>query len=835
MIKQLFVFIASSLAVFAIGSVASGAGPATPGQTRDGSPAPSAGIQAPGSAPAAPATPQAAVVGRYCIGCHNNRTKNGNLSLAAVDLNDVAASPEVWERVIRKVGAGMMPPAGMPRPDEATLNGLLTSLSGELDRAFDKNPNPGRTETFHRLNRTEYTNAVRDLLEVDIAAADFLPADDASYGFDNMAGVLRLSQSLMERYLAAAKTIARLAVGSPLPTPDGATYRVAPDVQQHDRVPGLPFGTRGGTMARHLFPQNGDYEFKIEVAGVASLRATQKLELTIDGEQRKVFDFAPASQRGTDGMYEVDGKLAVTLPVTAGPHDVGVAFYRKPPDLVEQVREPFPNPRISGNDGGPGGSMPVVSSVSVNGPYDPKGPGDTPSRRRIFVCKPSAAAQEAACAKNILEKLARRGYRGNGTAADITTLMSFYNSTRKEGGTFDAGIESAIRRLLVDPNFLFRVESEPTAPAATGSGVTARAVQAEGPHPVYRVTDVELASRLSFFLWSSIPDDELLNVARQGRLKEPAVLEQQVRRMLADRRSEALTKNFAGQWLLVRNIATVRPGDPFSLAFDETLREAMSRESELFFDSVIRENRPVTELITARYTFLNERLAAHYDITGVQGNQFRKIELPADSPRGGILGQAAVLTVTSHAIRTSPVLRGKWILNNILGSPPPDPPPNVPALPEAKTQAKMQTMRQRMAAHRANPVCATCHNMIDPAGYALESFDAIGRFRTVDESFNPIDASGQLPDGSKFSGVGELKQVLVSRPERLTKTVAEKMLTYALGRGLEYYDMTAVRRIVADAAKDDYKFQTLIVGIAKSYPFLNRRADTEPAKVAVGQ
>ncbi|MBM3770459.1 MAG: DUF1592 domain-containing protein [Acidimicrobiia bacterium] len=766
-------------------------------------------------------SPHVAVVTRYCVGCHNARTKNGNLSLADVLTTDLASNAPVWERVIRKVGAGMMPPAGMPRPDEATLHGFLTSLTTELDRAFDKNPNPGRTATFHRLNRTEYTNAIRDLLAVDIDAPDLLPADDASYGFDNMAGVLGLSQALLERYLAAAKSIARSAVGSPLPTPDGESYRVAPDVQQHDRVAGLPFGTRGGTLARHRFPQNGEYEFRIEVTGVGGVRAAHKLELTIDGEQVKVFEFAPADARQPNGVYEVSGQLAVRLPVTAGPHDVGIAFYRRPPDLLEQVREPFPNPRISGNEGGPGGSMPVVTSLTIIGPHSATGPGDTPSRRQVFVCRPGSGISESACAKRILERLARRAYRGHTSPRDVGMLVSFYDAARQEDEGFEAGIEAAIRRLLVDPNFLFRVEADPTSPTKPGAASRASAPLA------YRVGDLELASRLSFFLWSSIPDDELLEVAAQGRLKDPAMLERQTRRMLNDPRTIALTRNFAGQWLLIRNISTVRPGDPFSLAFDETLRQAMNTESELFFDSVVRENRPITDLLTARYTFLNERLAAHYGMTGVQGNHFRRVELPADSPRGGILGQASVLTVTSHAIRTSPVLRGKWILNNILGSPPPDPPPNVPAFPEAKTQARVQTMRQRMAAHRANAVCAACHNMIDPAGYVLEHFDAIGRFRTVDESFNPIDASGQLPDGSKFNGVAELRTVLASRPERFATTIAEKMLTYALGRGLESYDMTAVRRIVADAGKDRYTFQSLIVGIVKSYPFTMRRASTE--------
>jgi hypothetical protein len=520
-------------------------------------------------------------------------------------------------------------------------------------------------------------------------------------------------------------------------------------------------------------------------------------------------------------VYEVSGQLAVRLPVTAGPHDVGIAFYRRPPDLVEQVREPFPNPRISGNEGGPGGSMPVVTSLSIIGPHVASGPGDTPSRRQIFVCRAGAGLSESECAKRILERLARRAYRGHSSPRDVGTLVSFYDAARKDGEGFEAGIEAAIRRMLVDPNFLFRVETDPTAPAKTSAATRASAT-ANGPS-TYRVGDLELASRLSFFLWSSIPDDDLLDVALQGRLKDPVVLERQTRRMLNDPRSIALTRNFAGQWLLIRNISTVRPGDPFSLAFDETLRQAMNTESELFFDSVVRENRPIGDLLTARYTFLNERLAAHYGMTGVQGNHFRRVDLPADSPRGGILGQASVLTVTSHAIRSSPVLRGKWILNNILGSPPPDPPPNVPAFPEAKTQARVQTMRQRMAAHRANAVCAACHNMIDPAGYVLEHFDAIGRFRTVDESFNPIDASGQLPDGSKFNGVAELRTVLASRPERFATTIAEKMLTYGLGRGLESYDMTAVRRIVADAGKDQFRFQSLIVGIVKSYPFTHRR------------
>jgi mono/diheme cytochrome c family protein len=792
-------------------------------------------------------SPQRALLNRYCVGCHNQRTKSGNLSLDIADVDHIAAQPQVWEKVIRKLGAGMMPPVGLPRPDEAARDEFVAWLSTRLENAFDAHPNPGRTQTFHRLNRTEYRNAVRDLFSLDVEVTELLPADDSSYGFDNIAGVLKLSQSLMERYLSAARTIARIAVGSPPPAVGGATYRVAPDSQQHDRVGDLPIGTRGGTLVRHLFPQDAEYDFKIELAGAGFLREEHKLELTLDGRQVNLFALQPRSARPAAYAPDVDGKLEVTVAVTAGPHDVGAAFYRKPADLVETVREPFQNPRISGNDG-VGGSMPVVTSVTIIGPHNATGPGDTPSRRRIFTCRPgstASAAQDLTCAKAILTQLARRAYRGLVAPRDVDTLLQFYAEGRKNSGTFDAGIEYAIRRLLVDPAFLFRVETDPSrlvasartadrGAAARGASNASNISPASSP-AAYRISDLELASRISFFIWSSIPDEELLKAAEQGRLKDPAVLEREVRRMIADPRSAALTENFAGQWLLVRNIATVRPGDPYSLTFDETLREAMQKETELFFDAIVRENRPVPELLTADFTFLNERLADHYDIPGVQGSHFRRVTLPADSPRRGILGQGSVLTVTSHAIRTSPVIRGKWILNNILGTPPPDPPPNVPALSDQRTQARVKTMRERMSQHRSNPVCASCHNMIDPAGFALENFDAIGRWRTVDESFNPIDASGALPDGAKFDGVAQLRAALVRRPERFVNTVTEKLLTYALGRGLESYDMPAVRRIVRDAAADEYRFQAVILGVVKSYPFLMRSADPATAPANAGQ
>ena len=776
--------------------------------------------------PATTSTSHEALLKRYCISCHNDRLKTGGLALDTLDLAQVGLNAPVWEKVVRKLRAGVMPPAGRPRPAEATHDAFVGWLEGELDRAAAANPDPGRTESFHRLNRAEYQNAIRDLLALDVNITDLLPADDSSYGFDNIAGVLRLSPALMERYLSAAKTISRLAVGAPLPAVDHEVYRNAPDAQQHDHVEGLPFGTRGGIIVRHLFPLEGEYEIKVEVAGAGNIREPQQLEVTVDGEQVRLFTMAGRAGRGST-MYDPEDKLVARVALPAGPREVGVAFVKKPTLLVEQAREPFQNPRVSGNDGGPGGPMPSVTGITIIGPHNPKGAGQTPSRREIFVCQPANAAEESGCAEKILSTLARRAYRGAVTSDALADLMKFYVDGRAEGGTFDAGIEFAIRRLLVSPEFLFRVEADQPAAAARAGRAGVSPTRA-----VYRVPDLDLASRLSFFLWSSIPDAELLDAASRGRLHEPAVLAQQVRRMLADPRAAALTANFAGQWLQLRNMATVRPGDPYSLTFDETLRQSMWRETELFFESVLRENRSVVEMLTADYTFLNERLAVHYGIPGIQGSHFRRVTLPADSPRRGILGHGSILTMTSHAIRTSPVFRGKWVLLNVLGTPPPEPPPNVPALVDKKTQAKVQTMRERMAQHRANPSCSTCHSLIDPAGFALENFDAIGRWRTVDESFNAIDASGALPDGTKFDGVQDLRAALVRRPERFVTTVTEKLLTYSLGRGLEPYDMPAVRKIVKAAARDGYRFQTIIQGVAESYPFTMRRAQSQESGVS---
>ncbi|HEY7172009.1 MAG TPA: DUF1592 domain-containing protein [Vicinamibacterales bacterium] len=800
-------FFAASSAVLLAGLVATAAGPA---QSTPAPASPRSAAQAPGRPSP---VPERAVVDRYCVGCHNARSKAGNLNLQGLDTTQVADNAETWEKVVRKLRNGLMPPTGAARPDEAAYHTFLTSLQTSLDHAAAADPNPGRTETVHRLNRIEYVNAVRDLLAVDMAD-DLLPADDSSYGFDNIAGVLKMSPSLMERYLAAAKVVSRSAVGGAPPAPATAIYRVSPETEQHDRLDDLPFGTRGGTLIRHDFPLDAQYDIKVAVSSYRGGGEPQELELAIDGARVKVFTVAPRTQP------------ELRVPVKGGPHEVAVTFLRRTPDLIEQVREPFLNPEApSGTGGGPTGLLPSVASVTIAGPFEATGPGDTPSRRRVFTCTPKRPADEAACARTILSTLARRAYRGNATPENVRVLLDFYQKERSDGGTFDGGIEFAIRRMLVSPEFLYRVEADPVMRGAAG---TAPVKNAPVTAANYRVSDNELASRLSFFLWSSIPDDELLDAAARGTLKDPAVLEKQVRRMLADPRSETLMRNFGGQWLLVRNMATVRPGETYALTFDETLRQAMQRETELFLDSVMRDNRGVMELLTADYTFVNERLAQHYGIPNVQGSNFRRVALPADSPRRGLLGHASILTVTSPAIRTSPVIRGKWILNNILGSPPPDPPPNVPALSDQKTQARVKTMRERMSQHRANPMCASCHNMIDPAGFALENFDAIGRWRVYDDSYNRIDASGALPDGTAFKDINGLRTALTAHPDRFVNTFTEKLLTYALGRGVEYYDMPAIRKILADTASDNYRMQSIILGIVKSYPFQYRRIEAAP-------
>ena len=769
---------------------------------------------APQAERAAPAS-QRALLDRYCVSCHNTRLKTGNLALDGSDLSQVGEHPEVWEKVVRKLRGGLMPPAGRPRPDQATQDGLVAWLEQELDAAAAAHPNPGRTETFHRLNRAEYRNAVRDILAVELDVTELLPGDSASFGFDNMAGALKLSESLMERYLSAARKISRAAIGSTPSGPAAQTYNVSPALRQDEQVEGLPFGTRGGTLITHLFPVDAEYVFNF---GLANTTGGADLDVLLDGERLKLFNV----QRGTravdaDGNELVD-KLEIRVPVTAGPHQLGVAFVKSPTVLAEANRRPFLNPTVSRT------AVAYLRTVTITGPFNAKGVSDpstgsgsvraesrteTPSRQRIFACRPSAPSAETTCAKTILSKIARRAYRRPVDDEDMKILMTAYTQGRTDG-TFESGIERGLQQLLISPEFLFRVEIEPpTARAGTS----------------YRISDLELASRLSFFLWSSVPDDELLELAARGRLRQPGVIDQQVKRMLADPRSEALTANFAGQWLQLRNLAAIKPSEVLFPDFDDTLRQGFRRETELFFDSVIREDRGLMTLLDADYTYLNDRLARHYGLQGIQGSHFRRVTL-TDENRRGLLGQGSILTITSHPVRTSPVFRGKWILDNLLGTPPPDPPPNVPPLPEKSGAyaTRMPSMRERMAQHRENTVCATCHAMIDPLGFGLERYDPVGRWRDVDENFTPIDASGVLPDGTKFNGVKELRAALARRPERFVSAFAEKLTTYALGRGLTPYDMPAIRKIVHDSAAADYKTSSLILGIVKSLPFQNRNA-----------
>lgn len=775
-------------------------------------------------AKAAPAPPieAAAVLDRYCAKtCHSTRTHTAGFVLEGQDPARADQAPEMWEKVVRKLRGGVMPPVGAPRPDGATYDALASSLERTLDRAVETKPNPGRVDTFHRLNRAEYRNAIRSLFDLDVDIDEMLPSDDASYGFDNMAGVLRLNQSLLEQYLAVAGKISQLAINPPA-TPVTETFKVSPERSQNDRLDGLPFGTRGGTLIRHQFPQDGEYEIKILMLcttetdvpcnGALGFSEPHVLEVTLDGARVKTFTLEPAkrdyraSDAGVSQSYGFETKIAVK----AGPRDLGVTFLKTIPS-VEYVRNGYRN-RFERpyrfNADVMSIAMPYVETVVVTGPFKAQGPGETPSRRKVLICRPTTAAEEPACARRIVTRLAERAYRRPVTEAEIAELLSFYERGRKDGD-FENGVGMAIRRLLVSLNFLFRMEIDPPTKA--------------GDKP-YQISDLELASRLSFFLWSNIPDDELRTVAARGLLRQPAVLEKQVRRMLADDRAMAFVENFAGQWLRLRNLANVRPSEAFFPDFDTGLRDAMRRETELFFQSIMRDDRSVVDLITADYTFLNERLAKHYGIANVKGPRFRRVTL-VDDRRRGLLGQASVLTVTSPAIRTSPVQRGKWILENILGSPPPPPPPAVPTLPETEAGARTgpKSIRDRMAAHRANPVCSACHNFIDPVGFALENYNWVGQWRGVDDSYTPIDASGRLPDGTTFSDLKGFRTALVANQDRFVKTVTEKMLTYAMGRGVEHYDMPAVRKIQRDAAARQYRFSALVMAIVSSAPFQMRR------------
>jgi len=778
------------------------------------------------SAAQAASVPDRALIDRYCVTCHNGRLKVAGLELDKMDLGAVGPSAETWEKVVLKIRAGQMPPVGRPRPDNAAAAAFTASLEDALDRAAERAPNPGRP-TVHRLNRTEYTNAIRDLLALDVDGRALLPADDTdAHGFDNNADVLTVSPVLASRYLSAARKVGRLAVGRTTATTI-ETYRLPRLLMQDDRLSEkLPFGTRGGAAIEHYFPLDGEYVVKIRLQTnnynyIKGLADPQDLEVRLDRQKIKVFNITgmkegapPASWGGT--LYgtpewekyalQLHDSLEVRFPAKAGRHEIGVAFLKKawePEDVAQPRQGGWPWSSDEMFDSNPG-----VDTVIVEGPYLPAGPSDTPSRRKIFTCQPRGSDAEA-CARQILSTIARRAYRRPLTPQDVRTLLDFYSTGSGEGG-FESGIQLALERILVSPDFLFRIEQEPQAhtPGATA----------------YRLSDLELASRMSFFLWSSIPDDELLEAAERGKLKDPPVLERQVRRMLADPRSNALVDNFAGQWLVLRNIRDVSP-DPDSFPdFDENLRDAFLKETELFFESQLRDDRSVVELLSANYTYVNERLARHYGIANVYGDRFRRVTIE-DPRRGGILGQGSLLTVTSYPNRTSPVLRGKWLLETILGTPPPPPPPNVPALQERGAGGKLASVRERLEAHRANPACSGCHSLMDPLGFALENYDPIGRWRNEDAGA-AVDATGALPNGAKFEGMAGLRDLLLRQRDQFASTVTEKLLAYALGRNVEYFDMPSVRKIAHAAGASDYRWSSIILGIVKSAPFQMRRFES---------
>ena len=750
-------------------------------------------------------------IDQYCVTCHSARLKSGDLVLENADVAHVANNVDLWEKVVRKLRAGVMPPQGARRPDDATMHALIASLETSLDQAAEARPNPGRP-LLHRLNRAEYKNAIRDLLALDVDVATLLPPDDSAYGFDNISDVLGVSPSLQERYLTAAGKISRLAVGDRSMRPGSDTYRVPQDLSQNQHIEGLPLGTVGGLQVRHTFPLDAEYEFRTQLYRtnlniVRGLQYPSEFEISIDGRQVHHVtiggndDLAAMFDKPTDTGDAVELRMRVRVPVKAGPHEVTVTFIENMA-LKDTVRlQPFLR---SSADNFDWAGRPHIQTFTVTGPFTADGTGDTASRREIFTCHPTSPRRERDCATQILSRLARRAYRQPVSKAELEPILGFYDAARKKG-TFENGIQRGLERILASPRFAFRVEHDPDS-------VT--------PGTPYRISDVELASRLSFFLWSSIPDDTLLDVAARGRLKDPAVLEQQVRRMLADPRSSALVDNFAGQWLHLRNVRSVLPNSDEFPDFDDNLRQAFRRETELLFESIIREDRNVLDLLRADYTFVNERLARHYGIPGIYGSRFRRVPV-TDDARKGLLGKGSMLAVTSHAERTSPVLRGKWVLENIVGLPVPPPPPDVPQLKPAEEGQKPKTLREQMAEHRTNPTCATCHKVMDPVGLSLENFDAVGAWRTQ-EAGGPIDVSGQLADGRPVNGVVTLRQAILDRPELFVGTMTEKLMTYALGRGVSAEDMPGVRRILHDASANDYRFSSLVLGIVKSVPFQMR-------------
>jgi mono/diheme cytochrome c family protein len=727
------------------------------------------------SRPPAAASGETAFLNQYCITCHNQRLKTASLSLDLLDVSKVGGDAETWERVVKKIRTGMMPPSGAKRPDRSALDAFATELESRLDRAVDSTAALS-TPALHRLNRTEYANAVRDLLALDIDVNTLLPADGSSQGFDNLAEALAASPALIQGYVSAAMKISRLAVGDRTMSPAQITFAPAPGLAQDRHIEGLPLGTRGGMLVRYTFPLDAEYDFAFGGRGGGPGGG---IDLTLDGQPIKV-----------------ENPRGFKLKVTAGPHTIGVALLdRQRGTGVDEIYSDF---RTNAEFTTPGG----VPTLVITGPNNATGPGDTPSRRKIFSCHPTTSAQEAGCARTILSTLARRAFRGPVSATELTTLMDFYQAGRKSGD-FDTGIQQALARILVAPRFVYRSEEEPASLAA---GQT------------FRISDIELASRLSFFLWSSIPDDDLLDTAAKGRLRDPQVLKQQVTRMLADAKADALVENFAGQWLYLRELDHVQTD---AKSFDENLRQSFRRETELLFSAIVRDDRSLIDLLDADYTFVDERLARHYGIPDVHGSYFRRVSLAADSPRRGLLGQGSMLTVTSTATRTSPVSRGKWVLENLLGTPAPIPPPGVETNLGGAEAAKSSSLRQRLEMHRASPTCSSCHRIMDPMGFALENFDLIGQWRETDGP-SKIDSTGQLADGTPVKGPGDLRRAVLSRSDAFMATAAEKLMTYALGRPVHAHDMPTVRAIVHRAAANNNRFSSLVTGIIESDAFQKR-------------
>jgi hypothetical protein len=763
---------------------------------------------------------QAKLIDTYCVECHNEEDWAGSLDFNLLNRDNVVADAEIWEKVMRKFRGNMMPPKGNERPDPTEKAQFVSWLQGSLDSAILAHPNPGKS-SLHRLNRTEYGNAIRDLLGLEVDISEFLPADDEGYGFDNIADVLRTSPSLLEQYLLASRKITELAIGDPSLTPISKVYKVAPDLPQAQHIPGLPLGTRGGILIEHNFPLDAEYEINSVlvrniVGYMTGLEWPHQFEISIDGEQ--VFlaqvggeeDNLLSDQNMSAAADVIDGRLKTRVPVTAGQHQVVVTFLQKNAAETHEPLELHTRDLDLQNMNG----VPALDYVDIIGPFDAVGSGETASRSKIFSCYPKIEAERKTCAEEILGSIGKRAYRRPLETADLNMIMSFYEDGA-EGGSFERGIQTALRFILTSPEFLFRSEPDPESVA---------------PGEVYALNDIALASRLSFFLWSSIPDDTLLELAIANKLSDPEVFDQQVERMLRDPKAVALVDNFAAQWLFLRNLKSINPDTRTFPNFDDKLRQAFRTETSLFIQSIMQNDSSILDMINADYTYVNDRLAQHYGIPNIYGSHFRRVQ-QTDPNRRGLLGQGSVLTVTSYPNRTSPVLRGKWVLENLVGAPPPSPPPNVPALNENTPGLAALSVRDRLVQHRADPACSGCHAVMDPLGFALENFDGIGRYRARDAS-GVIDSSGELADGTPVKDAIDLEQILMEHPEYFVDTFTEKLLTYALGRGLEYYDMPVVRAITKQAEDDNYRFSAIIKGIVSGVPFRMKQADAESNRVA---